>query len=435
MKFFEFIRGEVNESSVRASDTGAGLSVFVVPASSLAFMTATKGAVNLTFNNCSIYEEAALFDGEAVEKTNIQISCINGKEVDLIDDITRFITTQTIKQVMKFDVRKGGSTFDKAKINSIDDVISKVTINPIVMTSGERSKGDPSKEFADTIGEIYFGDNKPSLDFNHEGLEAVADNAEVSAWSNAGIRGGTYSIAANVGDPRCEKTLSSATSDLNKASVRISADDYFVVPNAYTVKNDYTLYIVFNNTVSTSGMGVIYGDDSGDTMGFCFSNPIYDASGGIDKASYANNVFKVRHDGRTGEPASTLTNNTDGGTISYNFPEDYFDEDEGETCHVFIIRRDKQSNMYLHNRTGELVGFIPRFVIGDTVDGKQTSADSMTDGDLLIEQIGSGGGIVTTSGSSLSFRGYLGRFGVIEKDIGTNAASVLAQDLFNLYNL
>ena len=229
MKFFEFIRGEVNESSVRASDTGAGLSVFVVPASSLAFMTATKGAVNLTFNNCSIYEEAALFDGEAVEKTNIQISCINGKEVDLIDDITRFITTQTIKQVMKFDVRKGGSTFDKAKINSIDDVISKVTINPIVMTSGERSKGDPSKEFADTIGEIYFGDNKPSLDFNHEGLEAVADNAEVSAWSNAGIRGGTYSIAANVGDPRCEKTFS--TSELSKASASIALDDYFVVPS------------------------------------------------------------------------------------------------------------------------------------------------------------------------------------------------------------
>jgi hypothetical protein len=58
----------------------------------------------------------------------------------------------------------------------------------------------------------------------------------------------------------------------------------------------------------------------------------------------------------------------------------------------------------------------------------------MTDGNLLIEQLGSGGGIVATSGRSISFKGYLGRFGVIEKDIGTNNAALLAQDLFNLYN-
>ena len=58
----------------------------------------------------------------------------------------------------------------------------------------------------------------------------------------------------------------------------------------------------------------------------------------------------------------------------------------------------------------------------------------MTDGDLLIEQIGSGGGVVATSGQSLSFKGQLARFGVIEKDIGTSKAGQLAQDLFNLYN-
>ena len=58
----------------------------------------------------------------------------------------------------------------------------------------------------------------------------------------------------------------------------------------------------------------------------------------------------------------------------------------------------------------------------------------MTDGNLLIEQIGSGGGIVATSAPSLSFRGQLARFGVIERDIGANASANLAKDLFELYN-
>ena len=90
--------------------------------------------------------------------------------------------------------------------------------------------------------------------------------------------------------------------------------------------------------------------------------------------------------------------------------------------------------MFLHNRTGELVGFIPGLDISQTINGKLTSLDGMTDGSLLIEQIGSGGGIIETSGLNKSFSGFMPRFGVIEKDIGTNAAATLAEDLFNLYN-
>ena len=90
--------------------------------------------------------------------------------------------------------------------------------------------------------------------------------------------------------------------------------------------------------------------------------------------------------------------------------------------------------MFLHNRDGKLVGFIPSYIQADTSDGKLTSADNMTDGDLLIEQIGSGSGIVATSGSSKSFVGVIARFGVIERDIGANAAANLANDLFKLYN-
>jgi hypothetical protein len=433
MKFFEFIRGEVNESSVRASDTGSGLSVLVVPTDNLAFMTATKGSVNITFNNCSLYEDAALFDGEAVEKTNIQVSCIPGKEVDLIEDITRFITEETRNKIMKFDVRSSGSTLKKASIKGIDDVVSKITLNPIVMSTGKKSKGNPEKEYQRSIAGIDFGEDLPSLDYNHEGLASYADGDEITAWNNAGTGGNTYSIVANVADPKAK--VSSTTTDLAKTSALILLDDYFVIPNAYTVKEDYTLYMVVKNAASTEGMGVIYGDDEGDTIGMCFGDVVYDSSGGIEKATYAVNTLKVRHDGRTGEPASVKTDNTDNGTISYNFPEDYFDEDQGETCQVFVIRRDKHFNIYMHNRTGELVAFIPKLTISDTATGRETSIDHMTDGDLLIEQLGSGGGIVATSGRSMSFKGYLARFGVIENDIGTNNAALLAQDLFNLYNL
>jgi len=433
MKFFEFIRGEVNESSVKASDSGIGLAVIVIPVENLAFITATKGSVSLTFNNTSLYEYTSLLSGEAVEKTNIQVSCISGKEIELIDDITKFITSKTITQVMKFDAANQSSTFNKAIVNGIDDVIAKVSVNPTIMASGEISKGDPQKIFTDVIGEIYFGDNKPSLDFNHEGLAKYSNADEITAWDNAGTGGSTYSIAANVGDPLNITGLSAARG-LAKTSANIALDDYFVVPNAYKVSGAYTIYMCFRPNTDDDSLGVIYGDDSGDTMGMCFGNAVYDASGGIDKAEGKLSTFKVRHDGRTGEPASVSTGGTEKGTVAYNFPENYIDIDTGETCHVFVIRRDKNFNMYLHSRTGDLVGFIPGFSKHDTIDGKITSLDGMTDGELLIEQIGSGGGIVTTTGRGKSFNGSLARFGVIEKDIGTNAAATLATDLFNLYN-
>jgi len=433
MKFFEFIRGEVNESSVKASDSGIGLAVIVIPVENLAFITATKGSVSLTFNNTSLYEYTSLLSGEAVEKTNIQVSCISGKEIELIDDITKFITSKTITQVMKFDAANQSSTFNKAIVNGIDDVIAKVSVNPTIMASGEISKGDPQKIFTDVIGEIYFGDNKPSLDFNHEGLAKYSNADEITAWDNAGTGGSTYSIAANVGDPLNITGLSAARG-LAKTSANIALDDYFVVPNAYKVSGAYTIYMCFRPNTDDDSLGVIYGDDSGDTMGMCFGNAVYDASGGIDKAEGKLSTFKVRHDGRTGEPASVSTGGTEKGTVAYNFPENYIDIDTGETCHVFVIRRDKNFNMYLHSRTGDLVGFIPGFSKYDTIDGKITSLDGMTDGELLIEQIGSGGGIVTTTGRGKSFNGSLARFGVIEKDIGTNAAATLATDLFNLYN-
>ena len=68
MKFFLFRKEEVSEASVKASNTGVGVSVFAIPADKLSFMTATLGRINITFDAAGIYENSALKDGESIEK-------------------------------------------------------------------------------------------------------------------------------------------------------------------------------------------------------------------------------------------------------------------------------------------------------------------------------------------------------------------------------
>ena len=331
MKFFLFRREEINVGSVKSSDSGIGLSVFAIPASEMAFMTAVKEAVTITFNNAGIYENTGLFEGESIQKTTVTVSCVGGEETKLMEDILDFVTSESPKKkVMRFDVVEGKSSFDSSVSKGLNDVSTQVRINPTIMTSGDISKGDPSKEYLDTIGEIYFGADKPSLDFNHEGLSGYANAAEVTAWANAGTEGSTYSIAANVGDPLNVSGLT-ATRGLARTSVAIDHDDYFVVPNAYTVGGEYTLYVAYTVNSEESGQGVIYGDDNGDTMGFCFGDVAYDADGSIGKAKVASSTFKVRHDGRTGEPAFVKTNTDQGGTLNYGFPEVILNPDSGET--------------------------------------------------------------------------------------------------------
>ena len=127
MKFFLFRREQINEASVKSSDSGIGLSVFVVPIEKMGFMTATKGAINITFNDAGIYEEAALLDGESLEKTNVSISCIVGEELNLMEDILEFVTSSDPnKLVMRFDVVTGKSTFDKAIANNVSDISTTI---------------------------------------------------------------------------------------------------------------------------------------------------------------------------------------------------------------------------------------------------------------------------------------------------------------------
>ena len=91
-KFFLFRRSDPVGPIKRFSENGKDISILSIPADQIAFMTAGKGQINITFNNAGMYEENELFIGDAIEKTNVTISCEEGKEYDLIEKIIYFST-------------------------------------------------------------------------------------------------------------------------------------------------------------------------------------------------------------------------------------------------------------------------------------------------------------------------------------------------------
>lgn len=98
------------------------------------------------------------------------------------------------------------------------------------------------------------------------------------------------------------------------------------------------------------------------------------------------------------------------GFFDYETPED-----DRNTCYVIVMRRDKNNNLFLYDRTGRL--------FHTELFNKSLSN---TKGALKIENIG---------GSQTDKVGYyMPRFGVIDSDIGSNNASELAIDLFDRYN-
>ena len=84
-KFFLFKRDSPNKESQLFSDNGKGISVMAIPASSVSYMVATEGSVNIFFNNTSVFEENSLKENESFEKTKVIIRCAKGVENDLID--------------------------------------------------------------------------------------------------------------------------------------------------------------------------------------------------------------------------------------------------------------------------------------------------------------------------------------------------------------
>ena len=427
MKFFLFSISNVSRASTTNSDSGIGISTIAIPVAKLSNITATKGFVNMTFDDAGVYDESFMNVGEAIEKVNISVAAAESREVNLIEDILNFISSEERQFVMRFDAVNNVSNMRFSDVSSSANLIAKVSTAPINMETGRLSVGTREEEFQDTIAGINFRGNLPSLDFNHEGLSGFADGAEITSWSNSGTAGSTHSIVANVGAPACE--TSSATSNISKSSANLTnGGNHFIVPNAFTVSNDYTLYCVLGLSLPPMAL---YGDAAGKTLGFGGSYP---AGTDLNQANVIDkrNSFSVRHSGIEGAIASVQTNNEDSGTVSYKWPKSQIANNvvADHDLDVFIIRRDRDFNMILHNRDGDIIGFIPAKT--KKLDDKLTKDSSArTDGDLLIERLGTVKDI--NSAVAGSFRGFIARFGVIPKDIGVSKTRILAEDLFNFY--
>jgi len=416
-KFFLFRREAVTEISVTASDTGAGLSVFAVPADSIAFISSELGSVKIFFNDATTYQDENLRDGEAFEKSSVSIGCDDGKEIDLIESILSFINSESTRtNVMRFDFVEGKGTFEEA---NLDEINSIVKTRPINMQTG--SVSDVTTRAAEAnaaIAGIDFGVNQPLVDYNHEGLSSFANDAEITAWANAGSGGSTYNISSNAGTPSCNDPASKNLGSPYKGA-RMLEGEYFITPTI-DIEGPYTLYMVFGTQESAvsptydSNMYAMYGDADGHTVGPSgfFTAGQQTADGSITSLSAQDGsisgAFSFRHDAPTEDPViqkftGPFPNN---GTSSSRTP-----------IQVLVIRRLSNNSMDARDRNGDLLAKIT-----------PTKSATLSD-NLKIERIGTTNEVATNH-----FNGMLLRFGVIPSDIGINSVVQLATDLKTLYS-
>jgi len=438
-KFFLFRRSDPEGSAKRFSENGVDISILGVSADEIAFMTAGKGEVNITFNGAGMYEHNELFVGDSIEKTNITIACKAGGEMKLMEKIMHFVSNPTGRPVMKFDAVEKTASFDNVSISSVSDILTKIKSQPTEMASQKISSGDPASRFRNIVGGINFGSttNKPFLDYNHELLTGL-DESNITVWRNSGTGLSTYNLSnhGDGGNVTVETDITAATTGLGKTCAQFAVGTFLNIPDV-TIEDDYTIYFAIGDPGSGTGsFGALFGDDLGETLGF--------SKEGV------SSLFTMRHDGLEGKPFEQRTDTSEGGSIRYVFPDKSNRTEIGarQFCYVFVIRRDKDFNVSLHNHEGEIIAFIPTFTEGSTskiqsiskgkdkYEKKSTAVSSKitantpgrTDGNLFLQRLGTSGTNTTSS-----FSGTLARFGVIKRDIGAGNASELAKDLYNLY--
>jgi hypothetical protein len=427
-KFFFFRREPESETSASLSDTGVGLSTIAIPSENLTFITAGKKKVTFTFKDCNGFEDSLLLEGESIPKANITVSCKEGEESSLIESVINFLSRNTPKNIMKFDVVDGESTFNQAVVGDVGDVISVIPANPVNTFTGEVSLGNEQTKFQNTIAGITFPGELPVLDFNHDLLSGIAEGGGViSSIPNAGtaaVDTGVFAFASSgVFGP-------SDDSSLQEKAVVIGSGGLFRIGSDFNVTSeDYTIYFAgnFSNGVGLSlyGIGVLYSDAAGECFGFGGRHKNNGAiNQGDDELLSRKDVFSVRHAGITGIAPFASTVSTDDGTKADRIPDSNTGASNYNPNHVFIIRRDKKFNMFLHNRDGDIIAKIPAKT---NIDDPSLVASSpgRTDGDLVFKAVG-------TSRNNIG-KFFLNRFGIIKSDIGANNAANLAKQLYKFY--
>ena len=424
-KFFFFRREPESETSASFSDTGVGLSTIAIPSENLTFITAGKKKVVFTFKDCNGFDESVLQEGESIPKANITVACKEGDEAGLIEDVINFMSRDTAKNIMKFDVVDGKSTFDKAVVDTIDDVRSVIPSAPVNTITKEISVGDKAKKFQQTIAEITFPGDLPFIDFNHEMLSSFSNTDTYTTQRNSGTHVTNIEGTTLVNDFNADKTLV-------KKSVPIGQGTFLTIPTEVEVStSDYTLYIALNTNLGAGspnyGLGGVYGDDAGECFGFGAvpKNDGAIASGNADILR-KRDVFCVRHSGITGAAPFSSTTSSSDGTKSFAVPGHDSESEDHDPNHVFIVRRDKDFNMFLHNRDGDIISKIPaKTSVSDP--SLRSSSPGRTDGSFKLKKIGQSGD------QNLGAKAYLYRFGIIQNDIGANDAANLAKQLSKVY--
>jgi|TARA_R110000803_G_scaffold46425_1_gene97438 hypothetical protein len=411
MKFFLFRQKPVSISSERYSNTGISLAVFGVPAESLSHISAELGIVNFVFKDAGLYEITSPENHEALEKTRVSVSCAVGEEFEFIQDVMNFVAVDSNKKVMIFDTVRKYSTFPQAKVSDRTEIKTILPKQPIVLSTGDTSPIIvPFQTPISDIAGLTFTSNDifPVVDYNETTLSALAIDDEVSAWKNSGSGGSRYNITSNTGAPVYSR---SGTNYLATNAINVAAADLLHLAEDLIVEGDYTMYFAYS-IPALSEMHQIYSDSSANTQG-------------IGQGTIENKVF-FTFDGNSGRPAEARTDTTDYGTVAYKIQDPKIENVTtaslapsagAQLCYVFVIRRDKDYNIHVHNHTGETIAYIPAVV------GGEATRDFRTDGNLNFNRVG-----------GTLWKGHLSRFGVIGSDIGSSDGSSLAKQLFERYN-
>ena len=406
-KFIIFKLKDITASGSFLSDDGSGIEVISTPIDGIAYMTASLGSVNIFLKDVSPYEDNNLSTGESLQRSFVTVSCEEGEEVELMKSISVFSNSKTSNPFLIFDAT-ASPTFGKYG----DNIKAFVKSNPVNRVTGVESRVTDNGFTASTasiVGDIDFGasDNKPILDLD---CRDATYSGTLTAWANQGTGGSTYNVDVSGVVGSITEGTGSATNGFNTNPVTIPFDGYAVLANALTVKRDYTVYAVFTSGAdgSEGRNGILYGSSSGETVGFSATTE------SLSKQPTVQNIVGLRHEDRFGLPAIA--------EVSVPFDDDL--------PSVVVIRRDSEFNISVYNYQGELVASLGSNVYEDVGIESSVIVNGETSGDLNIFQIGSAGSNITQS-----FKGPLGRFGVIARDIGHSAASRLAKDLHELYKL
>ena len=182
-KFFLFKRNTPTKESQLFSDNGKGVSIVAIPASSVSYMAATEGKINIFFNNTSLFEENNLKEGESFEKTKIFVECGSGNEGSLMEAIVNFINRDTPQNFMKFDSTGEENTFRETKEGSLIDTF--IRTRPVQRNISGNSAIRKSNDLNILDGlDFLTADNLPTIDFSHSALEKTGNRADILSMQN-----------------------------------------------------------------------------------------------------------------------------------------------------------------------------------------------------------------------------------------------------------